>query len=529
MIVPFTRTATTAGGAPTWRTWVGLIVLPVLVMSLFLWAFWSPQSNHGSAIAAVVNDDQPVTLDGRVIPLGRQLAANLTTSRSPYTWVLTDAEGARDGLSRGDYAAVVTIPQDFSQKATSSATTKPLQPGQAQLRVQTSNSTGVADPLVSTQIAQVVLDTLNQQIVKTYLDKVYLSFNDVHDQIGQAAEAARRLADGAAKLHSGAGQLAGGTGQLASGLGQARNQLNDARSQVDAVLAPIRQQLPPPPPGGPLSQLERLAAGVDAAASGASHIDVGARQLDAGLGQLSSGADELAKRLGQGRDAVPTYDQSQRGELTDVVATPAIAITDHTNLGAAVAGFAVTLALWACALSTYVATRALPPSVLTSRESTRCIVARAVAPGATVAGLAAITLSAILVPVLRLGTSRWLLLLGVVVLSAFAFVALNQAAAAIFGRVGRFASIAVLVLAIATSLTSTVPATLHGIGEHLPTHAAMLAMRGVILGSDTWIAGATELGAWLLAAAVTTLLVTEQRRLLASKQLRIGRRRVNDV
>lgn len=507
-------------GPVTWRTWAGLIVLPVLVMTLFLWAFWAPQSNHGAAKAAVVNNDRPVSVDGQTIPLGRQLAGNLATSRTAYTWVLTDATDARDGLARGDYGAVVTIPEDFSAKATSSANPNPLDAGQAEVRVQTSNATGVADPVVSTQIAQAVLHTLNQQIVQTYLDKVYLSFSTMHDQLDKAAQAASQLAGGADQLSNGATRLSTGTGRLSAGLNSAQSQAADAKTAIAELQRQLRL---PPPPVPTTAQIERLAAGLDSIVSGVNQANDGAHQLDNGLHQLAGGAHQLATQLAQGRDQVPVYSQAQRDRLSNVAATPAIAVTDGTNLGAAVAAVAVTLALWACALSTYVATRALPSAVLNSRESTRRIVVRAAAPGMLIALAAALTLSLILIPVLHLGAGRWFSLLGVTALTALSFTAINQAATAIFERPGRLACITVLVLAIVTSLTSTIPPTLHSIGNHLPTHAAIMTLRGVMIGSDTTASGVVELFTWLLGGAVATLLVTEQRRTLDSKQLRLGR------
>jgi putative membrane protein len=149
-------------------------------------------------------------------------------------------------------------------------------------------------------------------------------------------------------------------------------------------------------------------------------------QLETGIGKLSDGAHQLATQLAQGRDQVPVYDQSQRDRLKDVAATPAVAITDNTDLGAAVAAVAVALAPWACALCTYVITRAVPAAVLTSREPTWLIVARAAMPAATVAMLAACALSVILIPILDLSVGRWFQLLGVTLLTALTFMALNQ-------------------------------------------------------------------------------------------------------
>lgn len=522
MIKPFINsTRAIAAGALTWRTWTGLVLLPVLVMSLFLWAFWSPETNHGAATAAVVNNDRPVTVDGKTIPLGRELAGNLTHSSSAYTWVLTDACDARNGLASGRYGAIVTIPEDFSATATSATANNPLQARQAELRVQTSNATGVADSLISTQIAQVVLGTLNQQIVQTYLDNVYLSFSNIHDQLDHAARGAAQLADGADKLKSGAAQLTSGSGQLASGL-------NNAQDQLSSVLGPLRQ-LPAPPPGtgpkpAPVSQIERLASGLGAAANGTNQLHSGAQQLQDGIGRLSDGAHQLADQLAQGRDKVPTYDQTQRDHLKQVTATPAVALTDRTNVAAAVTAFAVTLALWSCALAIYVITRAVPDTVLTSRERTWAIATRSALPGAAVALVVAAALSLILLPILNITAAQWFQLAGVNALTALTFVALNHALTAIFGRPGRFASIAILVLTLITSLTSTIPAPLRTIGNHLPTHPALLALRSTIIGADVGAGGIIQLIVWLLIATLATVLVLEQRRALDSKQLRRGTR-----
>lgn len=518
MIKPFANSARASASGPlTWRTWAGLVMLPILVMSLFIWAFWSPETNHGAAKAAVVNNDQPVSVNGQIVPLGRELAGNLTHSESAYSWVLTDADDARDGLARGEYGAVVTIPENFSAKATSSAGNNPLEAGQAELRVQTSNATGVADPLISTQIAQVVLRTLNQQIVETYLDNVYLSMSTMNDKLGEAADGAAQLAAGADELKAGAAQLSSGSGQLAAGLG-------DAQSKASAAAAPLRQ-LPAPPPGalsGAASQIEQVASGLDSAANGANQVHDGAQELESGLGQLSDGAHQLADQLAQGRDQVPVYDQAQRDRLKGVAATPAVAITDNTDVGAAVAAVGAALALWACALGTYVITRAVPAAVLTSRERTWLIVARAAMPGMTVAVLASVALSLILIPILNISAERWFAVEGVILLTALTFMALNQSVTAIFKRPGRFASITVLVLALVTSLMSTIPAALHTVGNYLPTHAAILALRGVIIGSDIAITGLLQLAVWLVVGALTTVLVTEQRRVLSGKQLRLG-------
>jgi putative membrane protein len=81
----------------------------------------------------------------------------------------TDSSDAAEGLDDGIYAAVVTILKDFSARATSSATGKPLDAKKAKLNIQTSANAGVADPALSEKVAEATQHTLDQQVVETYL------------------------------------------------------------------------------------------------------------------------------------------------------------------------------------------------------------------------------------------------------------------------------------------------------------------------------------------------------------------------
>ncbi|MEJ3750723.1 YhgE/Pip family protein [Actinomycetes bacterium KLBMP 9797] len=677
MFTPFTNSARAPASGPlTWKTWTGLIVVPIVVMGLPTWALWSPESDHGTATAAVVNNDEPVTVNGQTIPLGRELAGNLThNSDSAYTWVLTDADDASDGLDDGSYAAVVTIPSDFSARATSTATAKPLAATQAVLDIRTSSTAGVADPSLSEHVALAAQQALDQQVVETYVDNVYVGFNRIHRQIGEAAAGARQLATGtgrlvpggqkvaagagqlstaAAQLSGGAGELAAGTAQLASGsrqlsagltqaerdtarlpaltrlLASGADQVARGNEQLAATVVPLADRIIAaidalPSARAAATEFRRLAdrcagsggsaefcadlvrvadefsanaARIDAAAgriraaavqvresvqalatgarqvadgnallareagalaqgiagtaagarrltSGIVAADDGAQQLASGAGQLASGGRQLATGAGQlntgivrvdggarklatgldeGRDQVPAYTDAERAHLKTVAANPITATVDTTRFGPLVLTLFAALALWALALATYIVTRAVPDAVLTAREPTWRIIVRAALPGATAAALAALVITAIAVPVLSLGAARAVGFLGVALLAACAFVALNQAATAIFGRAGRLASVAVLVLAAATGILSTLPGPLYAIADYLPTHGAVIALRATATGGPGLITGVGALAVWLAAGTLASILVTDRRRYLSTRQLRTARR-----
>ncbi|WP_086837987.1 YhgE/Pip family protein [Amycolatopsis kentuckyensis] len=645
MLKPFADSARALATGPlTWRTWTGLIAVPLIIMGLLTWAFWTPEANHGTAKAAVVNNDEPVQVNGQTVPLGRQLAGYLTHSGdSAYDWVLTDADDAAAGLADGSYAATVTIPADFSTRATSAATAKPLDARQAQLQVRTSDAAGVGDPGLADHIAQATQRTLNQQVVQTYLDNVYIGFTTLHQQVGRAADGAAQLADGTRQLDDAAGhlrtgadqladgtaQLAAGSGRLASGLTQAERdtaqlpaltrQLADGADQVadgnerlagvvvplaDRIIAAIDavpsagsaatrfRQLADECTGTPAfcgalrqaadrfttdagkidgvkaavranavkardavqalatgarkvadgnaqlaSKSRQLAAGIAAAASGARQLDSGVRQANSGAQKLASGAGqlkdgagkvddgagELAAQLDKGRGQVPSYTDAERAHLKTVAADPGTATTDGTPIGTLALTLFAALALWALALATYIVTRAVPDGVLTAREPTWRIILRAAIPGATAAALAALAITAIAVPVLELGVAGTLGFLLIALLAASAFVALNQAATAIFGRAGRIASLAVLVLAGATGVVSTLPGPLYAVADYLPTHGAVLALRAAATDGTGLTTGVAQLAAWLLVGTLVSILITDRRRYLSAKSVRLRR------
>ncbi|MGW4214878.1 YhgE/Pip family protein [Lentzea sp. NPDC004789] len=672
MLKPFANSARALATGPlTWKTWTGLILVPVVIMGLLAWAFASPGDDHGTATAAVVNDDEPVTVNGQIVPLGRELAGKLThSSDSPYKWVLTDSADGASGLADGSYTAVVTIPKDFSARATSTATAKPLDAAKAVLTVRTSPAAGVIDPRLSEDVARSTQQTLDQQVVETYLDNIYLAFGTIHDQLGKAADgaaqlangtaqlvpgarqvadgsaqlstAAVQLADGAAQLAAGTSQLAAGSSQLAAGLTQAErdtaqlpaltrqladgaNQVARGNEQLAATVVPLANRiiaaidaLPSAVAGAAefrrlagqctgtpefcrelTSAADRfaaeagridgakatvrdaavrardsvqalasgarqvangnaalagrsaeLASGIASAAGGSRRLDAGVRQADAGARQLATGAGQLstgaaqlatgagrladgagevdqgarqlATELGKGRDQVPSYTDAERAHLKTVAADPTTAAVDSLPVGTLGIPLFAALALWALALATYLVTQAVPGAVLTAREPTWRIIVRAAVPGATAAALSALAITALAVPVLGLNFLQAVGFLAVALLAAGAFVALNQAATAILGRAGRLAALAVLVLAAATGIVSTLPGPLHALAGYLPTHGAVIALRATATGGPGLATGVAELCAWLFVGVLASILVTDRRRHLSTRQVRLN-------
>ncbi|PRB07798.1 hypothetical protein CQ047_13245 [Microbacterium sp. MYb72] len=228
----------------TWLTILGILLLPAAVGGILVAALQNPTERLDSMTAAIVNLDDPVTIDGQLTPLGRQLSAGLVEGSddldSNLTWVISNKDDAADGLADGTYQAVITIPEDFSAAATSAG--QAISDGggaasdkaeKATITVTTPPDGLVADDLITSQIASVATSTMGSMLSEATMSNVLVGFTTLGDQIGEAADGALQLAsgardaatgaaaipDGAAKLATGASGLGSGASDLANGLG----------------------------------------------------------------------------------------------------------------------------------------------------------------------------------------------------------------------------------------------------------------------------------------------------------------------
>ncbi|MRH27854.1 DUF3533 domain-containing protein [Microbacterium sp. SYP-A9085] len=255
----------------TWATLAGVVLLPVLIGGILTAALYNPAERLDAMSAAIVNADQPVTVDGRTVPLGRQLTAGLVKGSdavpSNLDWTISNARDAKAGLADGTYQAVVTIPEGFSAAAVSpgkelAGTDVPAQ--QATIHVQTAPDARVIDDAITAQVTQAAASVLGSSLSSTTLQNVFVSFTTLGDQLGTAADGAATWADGARTTADGARSLADGVRQLSTGAG----------SLAEGA--------------------DGIASGVTTLSAGASGWAAGAHKAAEGLGTWADGARTLA-------------------------------------------------------------------------------------------------------------------------------------------------------------------------------------------------------------------------------------------
>ncbi|WP_022909001.1 YhgE/Pip domain-containing protein [Aestuariimicrobium kwangyangense] len=267
-----------------WWKLAAAVLVPLLVAAAFLAGSWNAEHRTANVQAAIVNNDQAVTLNGQIVPLGRQLAVAMAERKGEnVTWTLTDTSGAQQGLTSGDFAAVVTIPKNFSTAATGFSRNGDSGQ-QATIDVRTSPAAGVSDAAVAQQIAAIAADTLNRQLTSTYLTNIYVGFNEMGSQFVTLADGAKQLDTGATALSSGTTQASDGVNQLNTGV----QQLNSGANQLGAGVQPLKD------------------GGAQLTAGGAQLVQ-GGSQLTSGSSQLSGGAQQLATGVRQYADGTSRY------------------------------------------------------------------------------------------------------------------------------------------------------------------------------------------------------------------------------
>lgn len=280
-----------------WFSAGGVVVAGVCLATALVVATSHPEQHRDRLSAAVVNNDEPVTVDGQITPLGRQLAAKILGAKDTFDWSLMTTQTAEAKLKEGEIVAVVTIPEDFSAKAASMATDTPANARPAIVHVRTSESSGVSDSAVTEVVTRAALEAFNGELREAYLDNVYLGLSKMRKEFGRIASGARKLADGAGELGDGTDRAASGGEELVVGLKELASGAVSLADGIEQLASGVRGvHAGTTTLAGNASQLTSATRGV---AAGAETLGAGLRAEEAGIRDLGAGASQLASGLAQ--------------------------------------------------------------------------------------------------------------------------------------------------------------------------------------------------------------------------------------
>ncbi|MEU3842649.1 YhgE/Pip domain-containing protein [Streptomyces sp. NPDC028635] len=211
---------------------VALLLLPLLYGALYLWSFWDPYGRLDRIPVALVNADKGATVDGKKLTAGDDITERLLDSRT-FEWHQVSAGQARRGVEDGTYYLSLTMPADFSKRIASSAGDAP-ETGALQVRTNDANNYIVGQ--ISRTVFSEVRAAASSKASRSFLDKIFISFSDIHDKTVQAASGADRLSTGIGKAEKGSKDLADGLKEAKAGSGKLNTgltKLNQGASDLE--------------------------------------------------------------------------------------------------------------------------------------------------------------------------------------------------------------------------------------------------------------------------------------------------------
>ncbi|MGW3660168.1 YhgE/Pip family protein [Streptomyces sp. NPDC005151] len=195
---------------------VALVLLPLLYGALYLWSFWDPYSRLDKIPVALVNNDKGATAAGKRVEAGDEITAELLDSKV-FEWHEVSSAEAGRGVEDGTYYLSLTMPSDFSKRIASSSGDSP-ETGALQVRTNDANNYIVGQ--ISRTVFSEVRTAASTNASRGFLDRIFISFSDLHDATAEAAKGADDLKGGIGKAKKGSKDLADGLKDAKAGSGR---------------------------------------------------------------------------------------------------------------------------------------------------------------------------------------------------------------------------------------------------------------------------------------------------------------------
>ena len=295
---------------------VGITLIPSIYAVIFLSSLWDAYGNVNNLPVAIVNQDKPAKINGKVEHLGTDLTDKLM-KKQPLKLSEVSEKQAKRGLAQGKYYMTITIPSDFTSN---SGTLLNNQPNPSKIAIAHNAGESFIAEKMTSSAADKIHNSVTESLQKVYNTTILSATRSSQKGLQAGADGASQLnnglgqlSDGTKKLNDGAQSLTSGTSSLADGVNQYTNGVSQVNSGSNKLV------------GGANS----AATGANQLASGTSQLAKNTPKLAEGSQQLATGAQELTKKLQEVSDGItkgqaasaPQLDQLEKGlaELTSQV------------------------------------------------------------------------------------------------------------------------------------------------------------------------------------------------------------------
>lgn len=271
---------------------LGVSLIPALYNVIFLSSMWDPYGKVSDLPVAVVNQDKAVTASGKTLSIGDDVVSSLKENKN-LDFHFVSKEDAQNGLEKGDYYMVVTLPSDLSERAASILTDNPQQ---MKIDYQTSSGHSFIAGKMSDSAMTSLKQTVAQNVTDTYTSALFKNMGDLKTGLVKASNGAQQLASGSQQLGSGSQTIADNLRTL----NQATSKLSSGAAQFNTGLQTYTGSVAQVSSG-----LGSLSNGINTYANGVSTVAAGANQLSGRSADLLGGVQQLTQS-GDGVQALST-------------------------------------------------------------------------------------------------------------------------------------------------------------------------------------------------------------------------------
>ncbi|KID28096.1 YhgE/Pip-like protein [Prauserella sp. Am3] len=369
------------------------------------------------------------------------------------------------------------------------ATASALAEGSTQLQ----NQLGNVDDRLAQRLREEGLGDDEVQQVLGVLGELRTPVEEADQRVQQASSNLNTLAEGSQKVAQGAQQLASSSPQLTSGIAQA-------------------------------------ADGASKLSKGAAELDEGEQDALSGSRDLAKGAGELRDGLNEGLDDIPNTDDDTREATARTIADPVS--VDNADMasagtyGAGLAPFFIGLATWIGAFVLFLLLRPLSTRALTAGASPLRVAIGGWLSAATLGAAQVVVLFAAVTWLVGIHVANPVAALGFAILTSLTFTAIVHALNALFGAVGKFLGLVLLVLQLVsaggTFPWQTLPDALQPLHMVLPMSYVIDGLRHLLYGApnDRVLLDVGVLVAYLVVGLAASTLAARKRRVWTVSQLK---------
>ena len=307
-------------------TFFVVMFIPLLYAGLFLYSFWDPYARLDRVPVAVVNTDQGAVQNGKRLEIGAKLVQKLEENPK-FAWDFVSKTEAESGMDTQKYYAMIEIPTNFSQKAT---TITQQQPEQLQLKVSLNEGFNFLAAQIGETGMQVISDELSATITETYVKAMVDGLSTLVVGIDLAENGSAELEKGTIKLQNGTenltekfnlyknkmiefetgvGILSQGMDNLSSGIRDLNQGLNEFNQNFSRLLNGSSQVQ---------RGTEELIGGIYAWHNGAKEIENNLPNLTQGAMKLSEGSNEFSIQMNGWIDSVNEVATGMDAWSTDI-------------------------------------------------------------------------------------------------------------------------------------------------------------------------------------------------------------------